>query len=139
MRHLIGIALFASGATLLWLALVRRSRILARERAFAAAGLPDPRARLHPSLAAVGEIVPPLMVGGLVVVALKLVLAYVMTGAGRWFSLVDLGGFLFLLAAWSTWLVLKTRHRAFPASASHPVPVARTVALPAASRSDAHV
>lgn len=117
MRHLIGLILFAIGAALLWTAVARRNLILAEERRLAAAGLPDPRADLHPSLAMLGEIVPPLMIGALVVMTLKLVLAYAMTGAARWFSLVDLAGLLFLVGAWCAWLVLKTRHRAFPAGA----------------------
>lgn len=139
MRHLIGLLLLAVGVALIRVAITRRDRILAQERALAAAGLPDPRAGLHPSLAAIGDIVPPLMIGGVGVIAFKLVLAYVMTGAERWFSLIDLGGFLFLLAAWSAWLVLKTRYRAFPPVTPQAAPVARTVTIPDESRSEVRV
>ncbi|WP_439580512.1 hypothetical protein [Elioraea sp.] len=114
MRHVMGVILIAAGATLIWTAMARRNAILAEARRLEAAGVPDPRATLHPSLAILGDVVPTLMIGGLAVMAVKVVLAYTMTGADRWFSPLDLGGFLFLLAAWSTWLVLKTRHRAFP-------------------------
>lgn len=114
MRHLIGLVLFAAGIALIWAAVTRRNAIIAETRRLEAAGLPDPRAALHSSLAVLGDVVPPLMIGALAIMALKLVLAYVMTGADRWFSLVDLAGFLFLIGAWSTWLVLKTRYRAFP-------------------------
>lgn len=118
MRNIIGPILFAAGALLIWTALARRNLILAEERRRKAAGLPDPRAALHPSLAIIGEVVPPLMIGALVVMSLKLVLAYAMTGAERWLSLFDLAGFLFLIAGWCTWLVLRTRYRAFPAAQS---------------------
>jgi hypothetical protein len=114
MRHLIGLALFATGVALIWAALARRNAIIADLRRLEAAGLPDPRAALHSSLVVIGDVAPPLMIGALIVMALKVVLAYAMTGADRWFSLVDLAGFLFLIGAWCIWLVLKTRYRSFP-------------------------
>jgi len=127
MRHLIGLALFALGAALIWGALRRRNGIVAEQRRREAAGEPDPRPRLHPSLAVLGDVAPPLMIGALVVMALKLLFAYVMTGAERWFSPVDVAGFLFLLGAWSIWLVLKTRYRPFPPSVAPAVPVEEPV------------
>lgn len=130
MRHLTGVILFFSGCALIWAAIARRNGILAEQRRREAAGLPDPRADLHPSLAMLGDVVPPLMIGALVVMALKLVLAYAMTGAERWFSLVDLAGFLFLIGAWCAWLVLKTRYRAFPAPLARPSAVASTLHQP---------
>lgn len=139
MRHLTGAVLFLVGCTLIWAAIARRNDILAEQRRREAAGLPDPRASLHPSLAILGDVVPPLMIGVLVVMALKLVLAYAMTGAERWLSLVDLAGFLFLLGAWCAWLVLKTRYRAFPAQLARPV-AASTSLHPSGERSgDARV
>lgn len=118
MRHVAGVILFVAGVTLIWLALARRNRIRTEAREREAAGLADSRAGLHPSLAVIGEVAPPLMLGGLLIVALKLVLAYAMTGAERWFSLFDLAGLLFLLGAWSVWLVLKTGYRSFPPPAA---------------------
>jgi hypothetical protein len=58
-----------------------------------------------------GDIVPPLVVTALVFVAIKMSFAYVVLDGGRYFSLLDLGGFLFLLAAYGAWLVLNTRYR----------------------------
>jgi hypothetical protein len=139
MRHLIGLGLFAVGLALIWAALRRRNGIIAELQRLEAAGQPDPRPTLHPSLAVLGDIVPPLMIGALVVMALKLVLAYAMTGAGRWFSLLDLAGFLFLIGAWCTWLVLVTRHRALPPADGGPAPVRRAVGAAAARRGDARV
>lgn len=139
MRHLTGVILFLAGSTLIWVAIARRNGILAEQRRRESAGLPDPRASLHPSLAILGDVVPPLMIGALVVMALKLVLAYAMTGAERWFSLVDLAGFLFLIGAWCAWLVLKTRYRAFPAPLARPVAVPSTLHQPVERPSDARV
>jgi uncharacterized membrane protein YqjE len=82
-----------------------------------------------------GDVVPPLMIGALAIMALKLVLAYVLTGADRWFSLVDLAGFLFLIGAWSTWLVLKTRYRSFPSPLVQSVTQDPTTGAPTVSRS----
>ncbi|TQF76222.1 hypothetical protein FK498_18955, partial [Elioraea sp. Yellowstone] len=131
MQDIAGVILFAAGAALVWRALARRDRIRAEARRRAAAGMADPRAGLHPSLAVIGEVAPPLMIGGLAIVALKLVLAYAMTGAARWFSLLDLAGLLFLLASWSVWLVLRTRHPAFPPPAE---PAAAAAAAAASAR-----
>jgi hypothetical protein len=139
MRHLIGLALFAAGFALIWLAVRRRNGILAELRRLETAGEPDPRPGLHPSLAVLGDVVPPLMIGALAVMALKLLLAYAMTGADRWFSLVDVAGFLFLLGAWSTWFVLKARYRSFPPSHVQPILVDRTVRHSGAGRSGARV
>lgn len=135
MRHLIGLVLFAAGIALIWAAVTRRNVIIAETRRLEAAGLPDPRAALHSSLAVLGDVVPPLMIGALAIMALKLVLAYVMTGADRWFSLVDLAGFLFLIGAWSTWLVLKTRYRSFPPSLVQGVTQDPATGAPTVSRS----
>jgi uncharacterized membrane protein YqjE len=121
MRHLTGAVLLLAGCALIRAAIARRNGILAEQRRREAAGLADPRASLHPSLAILGDVVPPLMIGALVVIALKLMLAYAITGAERWFSLVDLAGSLFLIGAWCAWLVLKTRHRAFPAQLAQSV------------------
>jgi hypothetical protein len=134
---MIGLALFATGVALIWAAVARRNAIIAELRRLEAAGLPDPRAALHSSLVVIGDVVPPLMIGALIVMALKLVLAYIMTGADRWFSLVDLAGLLFLIGAWCIWLVLKTRYRSFPPqdvqavaldTAARPVVVTRSLA-----------
>jgi hypothetical protein len=137
MRHLIGLALFAAGIALLWVGVARRNAIIAELRRLEAAGLPDPRAALHSSLAVLGDVAPPLMIGALVIMALKVVLAYVMTGADRWFSLLDLAGFLFLIGAWSTWLVLKTRYRSFPPPQVQPVTLEPTIRRATVSRREA--
>lgn len=137
MRHLIGFALFAAGGVLIWTALARRNGIIAEQRRREAAGEPDPRATLHASLAVLGDVVPPLMIGALVIMSLKLVLAYAMTGADRWFSPLDLAGLLFLIGAWCTWLVLRTRYRSYPPPRVQPVVLGPAARRATASPSEA--
>jgi hypothetical protein len=62
------------------------------------------------SLAAFGAILQPLILCALGYFAVKVTMTYLLLGGGRYFSLYDLGGLLFLLAAYA-WLVLQTRHR----------------------------
>ncbi len=122
MQNLIGPPLFLAGAVLMWRAISRRNRIIGQVEALQRAGLPDPRATLHPSLAIIGDVVPPLMIGGLVIIGLKLTLAYALLGAYDVVSPFDLAGLLFLIAGYGTWLVLKTRYRSMPAGLTVPVP-----------------
>jgi len=114
MQNLIGPPLLLVAAAILWSAYARRRRILTAERAIAAAGLPDPRPPLHPSLVVIGDVVPPLMIGGLVFLGLKLTLAYAVAGDALGVGLLDLGGALALLAAYGVWLRWKTQHRPMP-------------------------
>lgn len=114
MQNLIGPPLLAVAATIVWYAYARRKKILAAERAIAAAGLPDPRPPLHPSLVVIGDVVPPLMMGGLVFLGLKLTLAYVVAGEALGVGLLDLVGALCLLAAYGVWLRWKTQYRPMP-------------------------
>jgi hypothetical protein len=64
--------------------MARSDGIIANVRRLKAAGLPDRRAALHSSRVVIGDVAPPLMFGALLVMALKVVLAYVVTGADRW-------------------------------------------------------
>lgn len=114
MQNLIGPPLLLIAAAILWFAYDRRRKILAAERAIAAAGLPDPRPPLHPSLVVIGDVVPPLMMGGLVLLGLKLTLAYVVAGEALGVGLLDLLGALGLLAAYGVWLRWKTQYRPMP-------------------------
>ncbi|MEN0075539.1 MAG: hypothetical protein AAGC69_14220 [Paracraurococcus sp.] len=104
MAHWAGLGLFAAGAWLLWSAQARRVR--ARE-AMARGLSPAP---LQPSLVLMGELMPPIISFGLVVAGAQVLLAYAMTGGGG-FSLLDLGGFLFLLLAYDIWVRCRTRYR----------------------------
>ncbi|RAI57673.1 hypothetical protein [Roseicella frigidaeris] len=92
-----------AGAWLLRSAWARR----ARARAAMARGLAAPP--LAPSLAMMGEMMPPIIRLGLILAGLQGLLAYGMTGGV--FSLFDLAGFLFLLLAYDLWLRCRTRYR----------------------------
>ena len=106
-RHVTGAVLVAAGIALVASALLRRSRALAAA-ADAAAPKPPP---LHPSLAMMADIVPPLIIFGLVIAGAQVALAFWMTDGGGVFSALDLAGFLFLLAAYAVWIKMKTKYR----------------------------
>ncbi len=63
------------------------------------------------SLAVFGAILRPLILCALGYFAVKVTMAYLLLDGGRYFSLFDLGGLLFLLAAYAAWLELQTRYR----------------------------
>lgn len=111
-RHVAGAIFLAAGAALIVSAMTRRTRALAAARD-PLAPKPPP---LHPSLAMMGEIVPPLVIFGLVIAGAQVVLAFWMTDGGGVFSLFDLLGFLFLLVAYGIWIKAKTRFRLAPAA-----------------------
>jgi hypothetical protein len=103
MRNIIGLLFFAAGAWMLVSALARRRRVIA-------AG-PDAAPPLHPSLRTMADAMPPIILLALGIVGAKVSLAILMTEAGQYFSLLDLAGFLFLLAGYGTSVVIRTRYR----------------------------
>lgn len=107
-RHVTGAVFLAAGAALIAAALRRRNRALA---AGSEAAPP-----LHPSLEMMAEIVPPLIIFGLVVAGVQVAFAFWLTGGGGVFSLFDLAGFLLLLVAYGIWIKIKTKHRNLPAA-----------------------
>lgn len=104
MAYWSGAVFFLAGAWLLWSALARR----ARTRAALARG--ETPMALHPSLALMAEIGPPIIIFGLVVAAGQVVLAWLATG-GAGFAATDLAGFLFLLLAYGVWVKVRTLYR----------------------------
>ena len=105
MRYWTGILLFAGAAFLMRNALARRARVLAdRARGRSA---PAPGA----SLAALGDVLPPMVILTLAFVGVKTTLAYFAFGGARVLSLFDLLGLHALLAAYGTSLLLATRYR----------------------------
>ncbi|MFZ5558067.1 MAG: hypothetical protein ACOZDY_15335 [Pseudomonadota bacterium] len=119
MAYWTGLVLFAIGGWLAWAGLAHRRRALAL-RGPAAAGAPAARADPR-SLAAFGEIMRPVILFALAYLGVKTALAFWWLDAGRYLSLFDLAGFLFLLAGYGTWMVLKTKYPALPPAAA-PVP-----------------
>lgn len=107
MTYWIGLLTIAVGGWLLISARIHRARASTRQalESHRDAGAGE----THPSLAFVGSVFPPFIIAGLAFTGLKTIAAYVMLDGGAVFSLFDLAGFLFLLAAFAYWLVIKTR------------------------------
>jgi hypothetical protein len=112
------VVLFAFGAWLAWSALAQRRRVIAARRAGTVAR--EGEAAGNAQLSMTGEIMRPVILFALVYVALKSVFAYVVLDAGRWVSWFDLAGYLFLLAAYGGWVVVRTRYREVPTAATAP-------------------
>ena len=105
LRHWAGVGMMVAGVWLLRLAVIRRRR--ARE----AAGHGETAPPLHPSLVAMADMGPPIVIFGLFVAGGQAVFAFLATEGGGIFSPVDLVGFLFLLFAYGVWLKIKVAHR----------------------------
>ncbi len=103
MRDLPGIALIALGCGLL-IAGVRKRR--ARMRS------PDPAGTIRPEFAAMGEIVRPMILIGVALVALKTMVFYLLFDGARFLSPMTFGGLLCVLAAYAVWLILVTKRPA---------------------------
>jgi hypothetical protein len=108
MRNCTGAVLFLVGAWLLYSGLLHRARVV---RHSAPLDLVQESTPAISSLAAFGAILRPLILCALGYFAVKITMAYLLLDGGRYFSLFDLGGLLFLLAAYAAWLVLQTRYR----------------------------
>lgn len=117
MRYWIGGLFFGVAAWLIVAGLAQRRRALAT-------GWREPEAVSPQSLETLGYIMRPIMLFALAYVGLKSAFVYWVIDAGRYLSVVDLGGFLALLAGYGTWFVMKTKYRssgivpAVPADAS---------------------
>lgn len=96
----------SAGLGLVWLAALRRR--FAKEAA-ARGEAPPP---LHPSLAPLADVGPPIIIFGLFVAGGQAALAFLLTGGGGVFSMFDLAGFLALLFGYGVWVKAKVAHRA---------------------------
>lgn len=103
MRDLPGLALFALGCGLLVSGIVKRR---ARMRS------PEPAGAVRPAFAEMGEIVRPMILFAVALVALKMSLFYFVLNDRDFLSPLTFGGFLFVLASYSVWLVLATKRPA---------------------------
>lgn len=103
-RHGAGVVMAAAGLGMVGVAARRRRD--AREAA-ARGEAPPP---LHPSLAPLADIGPPIIIFGLFVAGGQAAIAFLLTGGGV-FSLFDLAGFLFLLFGYGVWVKAKVAHR----------------------------
>jgi hypothetical protein len=84
---------------------------------------PLPAGAIRPEFAAMGEIVRPMILFLVGLFAVKMVFFYAVLGGERYLSPLDFGGLMFVLAAYSIWLVVATRRTAPAAEA----PPARTM------------
>lgn len=128
MAYWTGALLFAVGGWLILAGLAHRRRVLAL-RAAPGAGDADADPR---SLAVFGEIMRPIILFALAYLGVKTTLAFWWLDAGRYLSLFDLAGFLFLLAGYGAWMVMKTTYRVLqpPAAVdSAPAPADNVVLL----------
>jgi hypothetical protein len=118
LHNWIGAVTTALGGWLVFSGLAHRHRILIVRRRmaiFAEAGASPPSDR---PLATFGAIARPIIIGGLGYFAVKLTVAYALFGGNRLLSPFDFAGTVFLLAAYATWLTLKTSYR--EATIRHP-------------------
>lgn len=110
MTNIIGLALFAVAGVLIYTAIAHRRKVLAILGDTKIEAEDDDAIDVN-SLAIMGKIMPPIIIGILALLGLKSVFMYFIVDAGRMFSLFDLAGFLALLAAYGLWIVFKTKYR----------------------------
>jgi hypothetical protein len=110
-RNWAGPFLFALGAWFLATALQRRQRALAAQLQAQARGLPID---VYPSqkFALAWAVARPLVQATLLATGLVFVAFFVQMGDAGPFAVVDLAGFLFMLAAYGVWFSIRTRYRA---------------------------
>lgn len=84
-----------------------RRAVLAERQAHPIEGEPA----MHESLSLLADIMPPLVVLGLFIVAGEMILVYLMVGGPETFSLFDLGSSLSMMAAFGYWITTKTKYR----------------------------
>lgn len=89
----------------------RRFEAAQARREAAAAGGAEKPPELHPSLAVMADVAPFFVIMFLVATGLLITVAYFALSVSRWFSLVDLGAFLLLLAAYGVWFSARTTYR----------------------------
>jgi hypothetical protein len=100
MRYLLGAGFLVAAAWLVYAGLGHR-----RLKRASAGPAPAEENRLQ----MMGEIVRPMILFALAYVGLKTSLAYLWLDGSRVLSLLDLGGFLVMLAAYGFWLTMKTK------------------------------
>lgn len=123
MHYWLGALFFAIGAYLFVSAFRHRRRVRA---AWAAAGLPGPR-RLTlldpPTMGSLGESLRPLLLFFVALVAVQIVAFYVFFDGDQVMSPADVGGIVFLIVAWGTWMSLRVGYRMSDLD-RHPAPAA---------------
>ncbi|MFL5251716.1 MAG: hypothetical protein ACJ8AI_02260 [Rhodopila sp.] len=99
MHDWLGMALVALGFGLLWAAVMKRRN---RARTVAVAG------SIRPEFAAMGEIVRPMVLFVVALFAAKMTLFYFVLGGQHMLTALQYGGVMFVLAAYTAYLVIAT-------------------------------
>jgi hypothetical protein len=120
MRNLLGLGLIVLGTTTLVHAEFKRR---AKRRPV------DPANAVRPQFQAMGEIMRPIILFCIAVVAAKMSFFYLVLGGGGLLSPLDFGGMLYALAAYAIWMVIATRPQTVGTVSATPAPDA----LPAAA------
>ena len=113
MRYWTGLVLVICGAVMLYLAIVRRKKVLAAWREVGIFSAQEGSEGSWPALttmAVFGEMMRPIILFVLVLLGVAIAALFVMFDGGTTFSYVDLAGLLFLLAAYATWFALHTKY-----------------------------
>lgn len=101
-----------------------RSRVLAARAAAEARGEPPPAEPPLQSLAAFGEIVRPIILFFVGLLAVKATFAYAVFDGGQYLSYLDLAGLLVALSAYGYWFKTKTKFRVSDLAAPSSEPAA---------------
>jgi hypothetical protein len=116
MRDLPGLLLIVLGVGLLLSAAIKRR---ARMRAA------EPAGAIRPEFVAMGQMMRPLLLFAVALIAVKSVVFYLLFDGGRWLSPLTFGGFMFVLAAYAAWLILVLRPPLTRTSSEAAAPVGR--------------
>jgi hypothetical protein len=110
MQNWIGTAFLAAAAVLLLAGFAHKRKVMAARAAAAARGIVPAEPGLR-SVAAFGEMMRPVILFFLAYAGLKIVVVFLMLDGEEVLSWFDLAGVLALLAAYGTWMILRTSYR----------------------------
>ena len=110
MKYWPGLVMLAVSGWLLYAALLKRRNVLAARRQAAAEGRTT-AIQTHPQLLAIAAVLQPIVTFALLIVGAMIIGIYATTDLARDFSVLDLAGFLGLLAGYGTWFLINTTYR----------------------------
>ena len=70
---------------------------------------PMPPGAIRPEFAAMGEMMRPMLLFVVLLIAGKTLVFYLLFDGARWLSPLTFGGFMFVLAAYAAWLIMVLR------------------------------
>ncbi len=111
MAYIAGVIFILMGVAFAWAGYDHKRKSVTEEARIRAEH-PDARpTELHPSLSMLADFAPSLTIFSLVIFALTITIAFFSVNALQWLSLFDLAGMYALVAGYSYWMYMKTRHR----------------------------